>query len=472
MKIRQLSQEAILVALLAATGVLAGCGSSQSSSATPASPPQSPSPPPPPAAVSISISPSSIAIRLGDTLQFDASVSGSSDTTVTWSIQESSGGSISNTGLYLAPTTDGVYHIVATAHADPTKQATATVNVTQHGFTTVGGLSFARLQHTATLLPSGKVLIAGGGIGPDIIDGFGVVDQAEQFDPATESFSPAGIVSRDAHTATLLNNGSVLLAGGETGWSNTTPIVSNTAELYLAANGSSVATGNMSVGREAHVATLLSDGRVLITGGVFLNNSDWQAIQEAELYDPVAGVFTTAGNTNAPRWGHTATLLEDGKVLITGGDTPSAELFDPATGSFTPTGLMTCARSGHTATLLPNGKVLVVGGCKVEGELYDPSTGSFTPTGTTSAPRYLHTATLLPNGTVLIAGGGATGGATDTTEIYDPATDSFIPGPTMRQGRYMHTATLLPNGDVLISGGANSPDLFGLSVLNSAEIYH
>ena len=353
-------------------------------------------------------------------MQFDASVSGSSDTTVTWSIQESSGGSISNTGLYLAPTTDGVYHIVATAHADPTKQATATVNVTQHGFTTVGGLSFARLQHTATLLPSGKVLIAGGGIGPDIIDGFGVVDQAEQFDPATESFSPAGIVSRDAHTATLLNNGSVLLAGGETGWSNTTPIVSNTAELYLAANGSSVATGNMSVGREAHVATLLSDGRVLITGG----------------------------------------------------DTPSAELFDPATGSFTPTGLMTCARSGHTATLLPNGKVLVVGGCKVEGELYDPSTGSFTPTGTTSAPRYLHTATLLPNGTVLIAGGGATGGATDTTEIYDPATDSFIPGPTMRQGRYMHTATLLPNGDVLISGGANSPDLFGLSVLNSAEIYH
>jgi hypothetical protein len=414
-----------------------------------------------------------------------ASVAGSRDTTVIWSletfvgeiVEDPAGGSISNFGLYTAPMTDGLYRIIATAHADPTKKAFAGLSVTQYGFTSVGGLSYARGLQTATLLPRGKVLIAGGA-NLDWVDGYSVVDQAEQFDPVTESFSPAGTVSRYAHSATPLINGYVLLAGGVTDWSG---LPSNTAELESPTDGSFVATGTMSVAREAHTATLLSDGRVLITGGLVPNGPGWQAITQAELYDPVAGAFTSAANMNVARASQTASLLQNGKVLITGGEYPnggtSAELFDPATGSFTPTGSMTCARLNHTATLLPSGKVLVVGGCdQVEGDLYDPETGLFTPKNSEGPPRSFHTATLLTDGTVLIAGGSTHAAAgrmtvTATTEIYDPATDSFNPGPTMRQERFMHTATLLSNGDVLFAGGADG-DNYGGVVLKSAEIYH
>ena len=128
-------------------------------------------------------------------------------------------------------------------------------------------MGLARLQHTATLLPNGKVLVVGGGDGPDLIDGYWVVDQAELFDPTTGSFSSAGVISRDSHTATLLLDGDVLLAGGETGWSDRFPIVSGTADLEKATSGLFEPTGSMAIGREAHAATLLSDGRVLIAGG-------------------------------------------------------------------------------------------------------------------------------------------------------------------------------------------------------------
>jgi hypothetical protein len=414
--------------------------------------------------ISVTISPSSVGIPRGGTWRFAAGVIGSSNTTVTWGIQENSaGGAISDAGVYTAPPVDGVYHVVATAQADPTKNAIATVNVVKSGFTSTGSVSLARLQHTATLLPSGKVLVAGGGNGPDLIDGYWVVDQAELFDPATASFSPAGVVSRDGHTETLLPDGDMLLAGGETGWSGMFPIVSGTADLEKATSGLFEPTGSMATGREAHAATLLSDGRVLITGGVI---PSWHALQEAELYNPVSDIFATAATMNVARAGHTATLLANGKVLVAGGSYQiggdSAELFDPATGLFTLTGRMTAARSSHTATLLPNGKVLIAGGNVIGAEtatteIYDPATGLFTPTGSMAIPRIWHTATLLPDGTVLIAGGytrvGGNNSETATTEIYDPAIGSFTSGATMKQGRSSHSATLLPDGRVLFVGG-------------------
>ncbi len=431
-----------------------------------------------PMSVSVTISPDSVGIQRGGKWSFAASAIGSNNTAVTWGIQENSaGGTISDTGVYTAPAVDGVYHVVATAQADPNKSAIATVHVVKSGFMSTGSLSHPRLQHTTTLLPSGKVLVAGGGYGPDLIDGYWIVDQAELFDPTTGSFSSAGVVSRDGHTATLLLDGDVLLAGGETGWSNLFPILSNTADLERAASGLFEPTGNMATGREAHAAALLSDGRVLVTGGVIPSGISWQALQEAELFDPVSDTFATAAKMNVARAFHTATLLPNGKVLVTGGgyqgDGDTAELFDPATGSFIPTGRMTAARSSHTATLLPNGKVLIAGGGQT-AELYDPVTGLFTPIGSMAISRFWHTATMLPDGTVLIAGGSIRywGSETATTEIYDPATGSFSLGPSMRQGRFSHTATLLPGGRVLFVGGASSDDGIHITALASAEIYN
>lgn len=448
--------------------LLAGCGASPSSTSSTSATPG-------PLAIQVTVNPSVVGVPRGSTYNFGEFVINSTNQAVTWSIQEgSSGGTISNAGVYTAPPVDGVYHIVAASQADPSKSAVATVTVVKSGFTSAGNMSFARLQHSATLLPNGKVLIAGGGNGPDLIDGYWVVEQAEQFDPATAQFSPAGTLARDGPTATLLADGDVLFTGGESGWDNDFPIVSNTADLARRASGLFESTGSMAIGREAHAATLLSDGRVLVTGGLILSGISWSPISEAEVYDPASGTFAAVGNMNAVRASHTSTLLPNGKVLITSGGyingLNTAELFDPATGAFTPTGQMTTARTYATATLLLNGKVLITGGGNAAAELYDPVTGTFAPTGIMAANRIWHTATLLPDGTVLIAGGYSAGGETATTEIYDPGTGSFTLGPSMRQGRFSHTATLLPDGSVLFAGGASGSLV--INVLASAEIYH
>ncbi len=418
-----------------------------------------------------------IGLSRGGTYNFQSVVSGVSNAAVTWSIQEGSmGGAITASGVYTAPANTGLYHVVATSQVDPTQSAVATVSVVASGFSSAGNLGTARLQHTATLLSNGKVLVAGGGYGPDIIDGYWVADEAELFDPVTASFSPSGQISRDSHTATLLQNGDVLLAGGETGWSNYFPIVSNTAELRIAGTDLSQPTGNMALNREAHAATLLDDGRVLITGGLIPAGISWVAVQDSEIYDPASGTFTSAGKMSIARAFHTATLLPNGKVLVAGGgylsgpDGSTAELFDPSTGTFTLTDSMSVPRSSGTATLLPSGKVLMTGGSTI-AELYDPTTGTFARTGYMSVSRSGHTATLLTNGTVLIAGGASGGITTATTEIYDPATGTFQPGPTMQFARFSHTATLLPDGRVVIIGGASLSDGIYINALDSAEIY-
>ena len=187
-------------------------------------------------------------------------------------------------------------------------------------------------------------------------------------------------------------------------------------------------TGSMAVGRYMHTATQLQDGKVLIVGGALTSTSN--PLAAAEIYDPATGAFTRAGAMATAREQHTATLLADGRVLIVGGGTPA-----PGSGGFQAT---------------------------VTAEIYDPSTGSFSVTGSMAAARTFHTATLLPNGTVLVAGGGS---ETSTAEIYNPATGSFSITGGMEIGRSGHTATLLANGSVLVAGG-------GLFVgLASAELY-
>jgi WD40 repeat protein len=194
----------------------------------------------------------------------------------------------------------------------------------------------------------------------------------------------------------------------------------------------------MAVGRYLHTATLLQNGKVLIVGGVLTSTSDPDAT--AEIYDPATGTFTMTGAMATAREQHTATLLADGRVLIVGGTTsPPASL---------------------TSAWLATGAVDLQG--TATAEIYDPSTGSFSGTGSMAAARTFHTATLLPNGTVLIAGGG---NENSTAEIYDPATGSFSVTGGMEVGRSGHTATLLPNGSVLVAGGGM------FAGLASAELY-
>jgi len=432
-----------------------GCSGSSSVQGT------APTTSPVPAVLSVTISPQSLELKHGESAKFSASVANSSDASVTWSIQEgSAGGTITDAGVYTAPAVDGVYHVVATPKADTTKSGTASISVIPEIFTPTGNLTTRRSWHTATLLPNGRVFIAGGlSSNPQST----LADQAEQFNPATGTFQPDGRFSGVLNSATVLANGDVLIAGGAIDWSTRTS--TNSAFLLKSGSGILQPTGNMIAARYGHTATLLQDGRVLITGGATPS-----VTATAELYDPVSGTFAPAGNMSASRVFHTATLLASGKVLVTGW-WRSAELYDPATNSFNETGSMAADRFSYTATLLPDGKVLIAGGetdydvvYAGATQIYDPGTSQFTPAGEMLTPRWGHTATLLPNGTVLFAGGDVDASDIPTagTEIFRPDTSSFTRGPTMSHGRVLHTATLLPDGSVLVVGGAAD---------NSAEIY-
>ena len=238
----------------------------------------------------------------------------------------------------------------------------------------------------------------------------------------------------------------------------------------------------MVLARSLHTATLLTNGKVLIAGG--LDNNGTSTTSEitatAELYNPSTGTFTATGSLPTPRYLHVATLLCSGKVLITGGDTgttpndsSAAEIYDPATGAFTATGSMLNGRTGHTATLLPDCKVLIAGGSDtgtVTAELYDPSTGTFTATGSMIPGLAAHTATLLLDGRVLVAGGTNTTSSTNAAEIYDPSSGTFSSAGNMTTARRYHAAALLPNGQVLVAGGLeDTPN--GPQPLNSAELF-
>ena len=210
-------------------------------------------------------------------------------------------------------------------------------------------------------------------------------------------------------------------------------------------------TGSLGTGRVGHSATLLSNGMVLIAGGSTGQLSLCCAVPNlasAELYDQATHAFSPASSMTTARAGHTATLLSDGRVLIVGGaptggpsgaPVASAELYDPLTGTFAATGSAVAARQDASATLLADGRVLIAGGSAstitgrlslASAELYSPSTGTFSPTGSMTMARFDHTATLLADGRVLIAGGvnasNGTGGSLQTAELYDPEQERSV----------------------------------------------
>ncbi len=311
-----------------------------------------------------------------------------------------------------------------------------------------------RSVHTATLLPDGTVLIAGG-----MTDGEQFLDSAELFDPMTGTFSATGklTVKRSTHAAILLKTGKVLLMGGY-GQGRLA-----SAELYDPATKTFSSAGTMNSPREGFTATLLVDGQVLIAGGY--GSSYRESLDTAELYDPQTGKFTVVGSMKSARASFTATLLENGRVLVAGGRSGSglvfsAELYDPAMKTFAVTGDLTTARHKHAAAKLPNGDVLIVGGATIESsgvegqfnstEIYSAVTGKFTPAPAMHEARYklLEAVTALPDGRIVIAGAGR------SVEVYDQAQGNFVAlAGTLDAELFYSTATRLKNGAVFITGG-------------------
>ncbi len=290
------------------------------------------------------------------------------------------------------------------------------------------------------------------------------------------SSAPSMQAQHAAHSATLLANGKVLIAGGFRA-QGTQEIAITNAELYDPASKRFTPTGDMNEARSGHTATLLANGTVLLVGG-------WGPSQRrasAEIYDPQTGQFSMTASMVKPRAGMTATMLKDGRVLIVGGTSARnewqavAEIYDPNLGTFVLTGLLQNERSAHTATRLIDDRVLIVGGngdhngngyqILNSAELYTPSTGEFAPTGELAMVRHKHAAVLLEDGNVLIIGGSNQDdwqGQYASTEIYNTLTGRFQLGVSLHNKRFKlaDAVLLLTNGNVLVGGGNRQLEIF------------
>ncbi|HEV2417194.1 MAG TPA: kelch repeat-containing protein [Terriglobia bacterium] len=424
---------------------------------------------------SITVTPPNFSLPLNSVQQYTATANYSDGShqnltaNAAWSSSDTSAATISMSGVLNALLEGGQATIQASFGSS---NGSTTVSITGPTFIPVGNLLTGRDSHTATLLPNGKVLIVGGE------DASGnILAAAELYDPATGTFFPTGSLgtARMSHTATLMQNGKVLITGGIN--TNFSPFELASAELYDPSTGTFTYTGIMNSARAGHTAALLNNGMVLIAGG----NDNATDLATAELYDPNAGTFTPTGSLLTARENHTATLLGDGTVLVAGGATDdgssvlsSAEIYNPSTGTFAATGSLNTEREFHTATLLNGGKLIVAGGYNNSApyelasiEIYDPTARTFTTSTNMAVPREGHTATLLADGSVLIVGGGNNTEDMGTAELLDPTGQTLTGTGALNTARFGHSATLLNDGTVLIVGGEGGSG----SALASAELY-
>jgi hypothetical protein len=369
--------------------------------------------------------------------------------------------------------------------ARPAEAAASASSDTSGTWTATGDLVSRSFACAAALLADGKVLVAG------------YATNSEVYDVTSGKWTltkPLNQRRFGAPTLTLLANGMMLATGGYNS-AHGGPLSS--AELFDPAYQTWTNTRVMNSAHLHHTATLLPNGKVLVTGNCNGSNdvAKWgnekqeigrmtrvtimehlppwllagtNALASAELYDPPTGTWKCTASLKQPRGHHTATLLTNGSVLVVGGKNPqgaplsSAELYDPDSETWTEVGVLELARGYHTATLLTTGQVLVVGGQDAEGnpfseaELYDPATRQWRPTRGTLFPRSYHTATLLTNGQVMVAGGSSGTDSLKFVELYNPATGAWSRARPMATARTWHTATLLKDGKVLVAGGVRA----------------
>ena len=320
-------------------------------------------------------------------------------------------------------------------------------------WTVTANMVYDHHGHTASVLPSGKVLVAGGTSSGQ--------HGAEVYDPASGTWSVTGAMQapRRYHTASVLPDGRVLVAGGDSGRS---------VEVYDPATGAWSPTGSTLVPRFHHTASVLDGGRVLVAGGCA---TSYEVLASAEVYDPLSNAWSVVGTLSSARCFHTASTLSDGRVLFVGGRNSdvvltatigSVEVYDPANDVWSNAASMTSERAEHTASALPDGRILIAGGVTGDfvtalesAEIYDPAGDAWLTTGSLVTPRGGHTASTLPDGRILIAGA-STGGAMSSAEVYDPATSVWSGTGPLAFFRFEHTSSALANGKVLVAGGISS----------------
>src|SRR4051794_37531026 len=336
----------------------------------------------------------------------------------------------------------------------------------QASWSGAGSLASGRYSHTATALKDGRVLVAGG------YDDSALAG-AQLYDPATNGWSNAAAMNdaRHGHAAVLLHSGKVLVAGGHAPASNQPSGASGytrTAEGYDPAANTWTKAASMSTGRFQPTMTVLQDGRVLVAGGTGdIENPGGGVtlavpLASAEIYNPETNTWAAAAAMSTPRAGHTATLLQNGQVLVAGGaGLSSAELYDPSSNQWTATGALAQARAFATATELPDGNVLVAGGeggartALASVEVYDAGSGAWHAAAGMAGARENAAAALLDDGTVLVAGGedSRLGTPLASTERYDPHGNAWTDGGAMAAARTEESLTALDDGRAIVVGG-------------------
>ncbi len=333
-------------------------------------------------------------------------------------------------------------------------------------FQKTGSMNVARVHHSATLLANGEVLVAGG---TNSVSGGSPLASAELYNPATGAWTLTGnmTVPREGPQAVLLQNGQVLVAGGSN---------DSSAELYNPSTGAWTATGSM-INAGVGSLTLLPNGQVLAVLGT-----------SAELYDPATGTWSATGSPTSSVEGN-APLLQDGEVLALGSsaNTPS-ELYNPSTGAWNATGSAPDSFLTPVTPLLLNGEVFATGSFATGGtvsdsfaDLYDPSTGQFTSEVGPCNNCRAFSASGLQTGKVLAAGGAITmaGNPYPTTqtinsaELWDLSTQAWTSTGNLHDSRIYASMTVLQNGQVLVAGGEQSTKQsnFQFVMLSSAELY-
>ncbi len=334
----------------------------------------------------------------------------------------------------------------------------------------IGSMIHSRVNHSATLLPDGRVLVVGG-----MDEGFNPLRTSEVFDPKTNLWTTADEMreARTEHSATLLEDGRVIVTGGM----NEKLKIIGTTEIFDAETGKWSEFEGMRTVRRGHFTLPLPDGRVAVVGGVgqtlgglgiLANISAVGALLSTEVYDPKTDTWSQADDMREGHTGGLAVVLKDGRVLVAGGYNQaealaSSEVFDPNLGEWMRTASMARKTFANTATVLFDGTVLFTGGfgmSRTKGgitpgsEVFDPKSNEWRKAPDTVHGRMGHTSTLLPDGRVITIGGSTAEGPANTAEYMEPETWLWSEITPMSVERSQHTATLLTDGRILVAGGS------------------